>query len=129
MATAAKATSWGRSSSGARARASANTAADAELLLLGPGAKLPHALPPLPAGVTPALISQVVLQELGLRPLVLDLGCPIAPAVPHLRLGGPAGYVGWPLWFHRACLVHNRRFGWLYIAGLAAGAAFPGVRF
>ena len=41
----------------------------------------------------------------------------------------PAGYVGWPLWFHRACLVHNRRFGWLYIAGLAAGAAFPGVRF
>ena len=41
----------------------------------------------------------------------------------------PAGYVGWPLWFHRACLVHNRRFGWLYIAGLAAGAAFPSVRF
>lgn len=41
----------------------------------------------------------------------------------------PAGYVGWPLWFHRACLVHNRRFGWLYIAGLAAGAAWPGVRF
>jgi len=66
-------------------------AADAELLLLGPGATLPHALPPLPAGVTPALISQVVLQELGLRPLVVDLGCPIAPAVPHLRLSGPAG--------------------------------------
>ena len=34
----------------------------------------------------------------------------------------PPGYVGWPLWFHRACLVHNRLFGWAYIGGLAAGA-------
>lgn len=43
--------------------------------------------------------------------------------------GPPPGYVGWPLWYHRVCLVHNRAFGWLYILGLAAGAAFPGVRF
>jgi 1,4-dihydroxy-2-naphthoate octaprenyltransferase len=41
-----------------------------------------------------------------------------APAEP------PAGYIGWPLWYHRMCLVHNRAFGWLYIAGLAAGAFF-----
>ena len=41
----------------------------------------------------------------------------------------PEGYVGWPLWYHRACLVHNRLFGWLYILGLAAGAAWPGLRF
>lgn len=34
----------------------------------------------------------------------------------------PPGYVGWPLWYHRACLVHNRFFGWAYIAGLALGA-------
>jgi 1,4-dihydroxy-2-naphthoate octaprenyltransferase len=34
----------------------------------------------------------------------------------------PPGYVGWPLWYHRAALMHNRVFGWLYIAGLAAGA-------
>jgi 1,4-dihydroxy-2-naphthoate octaprenyltransferase len=40
----------------------------------------------------------------------------------------PEGYVGWPLWYHRACLIHNRLFGWLYILGLAAGAAWPGVR-
>jgi uncharacterized protein (TIGR00303 family) len=66
-------------------------AADAELLTLGPEASRPHALPPLPAGVTPALISRVVVQELGLQPLVLDLGCEIAPAVPHLRLPAPAG--------------------------------------
>jgi 1,4-dihydroxy-2-naphthoate octaprenyltransferase len=41
----------------------------------------------------------------------------------------PAGYVGWPLWYHRVCLVHNRAFGWLYVLGLAVGAAFPGLRF
>jgi 1,4-dihydroxy-2-naphthoate octaprenyltransferase len=34
----------------------------------------------------------------------------------------PDGYVGWPLWYHRAALVHNRLFGWAYIGGLAAGA-------
>lgn len=39
----------------------------------------------------------------------------------------PAGYVGWPLWYHRVCLVHNRAFGWLYILGLAVGAVFPHV--
>lgn len=46
-----------------------------------------------------------------------------APAEP------PAGYVGWPLWYHRVCLVHNRAFGWLYIVGLAAGAVLPALRF
>jgi len=45
------------------------------------------------------------------------LGRPRPPAAPE-------GYVGWPLWYHRACLTHNRLFGWLYILGLAAGAAF-----
>ncbi|MEB3361158.1 MAG: NaMN--DMB phosphoribosyltransferase, partial [Synechococcaceae cyanobacterium] len=60
-------------------------AADAELLSLGPRRPRPHALPPLPAGVSPALISRVVLERLGLNALVVDLGCPVAPAVPHLR--------------------------------------------
>ncbi|MEB3171020.1 MAG: nicotinate-nucleotide--dimethylbenzimidazole phosphoribosyltransferase [Synechococcaceae cyanobacterium] len=66
-------------------------AADAELLERGPQAPPTHALPPLPAGVTPALISHVVLRELGITPLVVNLGCPVAPAVPHLRLPDPAG--------------------------------------
>ncbi len=43
------------------------------------------------------------------------------PAAP------PPGYVGWPLWYHRACLAHNRTFGWAYIAGLAAGALWHGT--
>ncbi len=40
----------------------------------------------------------------------------------------PSGYVGWPLWYHRACLVHNRIFGWLYVLGLGLGAVLPAVR-
>jgi 1,4-dihydroxy-2-naphthoate octaprenyltransferase len=44
------------------------------------------------------------------------------PAAP------PAGYIGRPLWYHRVCLEHNRRFGWLYILGLAAGALWPAAR-
>ena len=35
----------------------------------------------------------------------------------------PPGFVGWPLWFHRALLKHTRAFGWLLILGLAIGAA------
>jgi 1,4-dihydroxy-2-naphthoate octaprenyltransferase len=30
----------------------------------------------------------------------------------------PDGYIGWPLWYHRACLRHEKYFGWLFIAGL-----------
>ncbi len=44
------------------------------------------------------------------------------PATP------PPGYVGWPLWYHRVSLVHNRLFGWAYIAGLAGGAIAGGLR-
>ncbi len=36
----------------------------------------------------------------------------------------PEGYVGWPLWYHRFSLIHNKKFGWLYILGLALGAAY-----
>jgi 1,4-dihydroxy-2-naphthoate octaprenyltransferase len=39
----------------------------------------------------------------------------------------PPGYVGWPLWYHRACLVHNRLFGWTYIGGLALGVVWQAV--
>jgi 1,4-dihydroxy-2-naphthoate polyprenyltransferase len=49
------------------------------------------------------------------------MGRPRPPAPPE-------GYVGWPLWYHRACLAHSRVFGWAYIAGLAGGAAWPGLR-
>lgn len=40
----------------------------------------------------------------------------------------PEGFVGWPLWFHRHNLVHNKRFGWTFILGLLLGVLFDLVR-
>jgi len=102
-------------------------AADAELLVLGPQGARPHALPPLPAGVTPALISHAVVTALDLQPLVVDLGCVVAPAVPHLRLtggacGGPAaclsGGAAMDLGRVRALFAQGRAWG---VALAAAG--------
>lgn len=39
----------------------------------------------------------------------------------------PVGFVGWPLWFHRFNLIHNQRFGWLYILDLAVGVIWTMV--
>jgi uncharacterized protein (TIGR00303 family) len=98
----------------------ATAAADAELLLVGPRGERPHALPPIPAGVSPALISHVVLQGLAIHPLVMDLGCAMAPAIPHLRLPDPAGVgaarclsSGQAMSPHRveALLAQGRRWG------------------
>jgi 1,4-dihydroxy-2-naphthoate octaprenyltransferase len=70
--------------------------------------------------ITPFALLVLVAAPRALR-AVRVMSAP-APSEP------PAGYVGWPLWYHRVCLVHNRAFGWLYVLGLAAGAMFPGVR-
>lgn len=34
----------------------------------------------------------------------------------------PKDYNGWPLWYHRQSLIHNKSFGWLYIAALLIAA-------
>jgi 1,4-dihydroxy-2-naphthoate octaprenyltransferase len=39
----------------------------------------------------------------------------------------PPGYTGWPLWYHRFSLRHNRSFGWLYIGGLLVAAAISNL--
>lgn len=39
----------------------------------------------------------------------------------------PPGYIGWPLWYHRACLAHARVFGRAFIGGLAASVAWRAV--
>ncbi|MDQ2795976.1 MAG: prenyltransferase, partial [Actinomycetota bacterium] len=70
--------------------------------------------------LTPFALLIVLAAPRSLRALKV-MGAP-APAEP------PTGYVGWPLWYHRVCLVHNRAFGWLFIAGLALGAVFPDAR-
>ncbi|HET7458460.1 MAG TPA: prenyltransferase [Gemmatimonadaceae bacterium] len=70
--------------------------------------------------VTPFALLVLVAAPRALR-AVRVMSAP-APAGP------PPGYVGWPLWYHRVCLVHNRAFGWLYLIGLAAGALLPASR-
>ncbi|MEX1317155.1 MAG: nicotinate-nucleotide--dimethylbenzimidazole phosphoribosyltransferase [Synechococcaceae cyanobacterium] len=102
----------------------ATAAADAELLVRGPGRPPVHALPPLPAGVSPALISHVVLAELGLLTglTVVDLGCAVAPVVPHLRL--PAGEGSGPA----ACLSGGRALPPDRVAALLRRGRFWGER-
>ncbi|KZR86993.1 nicotinate-nucleotide--dimethylbenzimidazole phosphoribosyltransferase [Synechococcus sp. MIT S9504] len=63
--------------------------ADAELLLKGPSVPPLWSLPPLPAGVSPALISWVVCDQLGLDPQVAALGLTVPPHFPHLRFEDP----------------------------------------
>jgi 1,4-dihydroxy-2-naphthoate octaprenyltransferase len=72
-----------------------------------------------------------VWQELWL--LVLVLG-----AIPLLLLlirfyerpkpeKPPEGYRGWPLWFVGIAFIHNRRFGMLFVAGLALQLAVEAI--
>lgn len=80
----------GISAAGATAASRRYTAiADAELLLHGPSHRPCWPLPPLPAGVSPALISWVAVQHLGLMPQVVTLGLPQSPPFPHLRIESP----------------------------------------
>ena len=64
--------------------------ADAELLLRGPSHQPQWPLPPLPAGVSPALLSWACLQHLTLQPQVIALGLPQSPPFPHLRVESPS---------------------------------------
>ena len=76
----------GISAAGATACSRRLTAvADAELLLDGPEASRRWPLPPLPAGVSPALLSHAVLPWVPLNPSVVALGLPVEPDFPHLR--------------------------------------------
>jgi 1,4-dihydroxy-2-naphthoate polyprenyltransferase len=71
--------------------------------------------------ITPfAALVAVALPRAGRALAVMSRPKPDAP---------PPGYVGWPLWYHRVSLVHNRQFGWLYIAGLGFGAVARALRF
>ena len=60
--------------------------ADAELMLAGPAAPRRWPLPPLPAGVSPALLTHVALQRLSLMPVVAAVGLEHQSDAPHLRL-------------------------------------------
>jgi 1,4-dihydroxy-2-naphthoate polyprenyltransferase len=75
------------------------------------------------------LVTAVAVLAGALSPFTLIVVLALPRAARALRVMArpapeqpPAGYVGWPLWYHRVCLVHNRLFGWLFILGLAVGA-------
>ncbi|MBA4733158.1 MAG: TIGR00303 family protein [Synechococcus sp.] len=81
----------GISAAGATAASRRLTAlADADLLLNGPGQTRRWPLPPLPAGVSPALLSHVALQRLPMQPQVAAVGLEHEATFPHLRLESPA---------------------------------------
>lgn len=85
------------------------------------------------AGMYAVIVGGVVLRVL--NPFALLVALALPRAVRALRVmskpapdAPPPGHVGWPLWYHRVCLVHNRAFGWLYVLGLALGAAAVRLR-
>ena len=57
--------------------------ADAELLLRGPNMPRRWQLPPLPAGVTPALISYVSSRFVDIKPIVIPIGLSQSLPFPH----------------------------------------------
>ena len=63
--------------------------ADAELLLRGPKLQKKWPLPPLPAGVSPALISYVASSFLKIKPTVISAGLLQTPSFPHVCLDSP----------------------------------------
>ena len=85
----------------------------------------------LSVGMYAAVIALAVWQEMpglllvaGALPLlrwVLRIYNAPKPAEP------PEGYRGWPLWFVGIAFIHNRRFGVLFIAGLALQLAGEAV--
>ncbi|MDG6940332.1 MAG: prenyltransferase [Nitrososphaerota archaeon] len=80
------------------------------------------------AAMYAAVLALAALGYVGLPSLVVFANAPRAwSALTTLSRERPAsppvGYTGWPLWYHRYSLRHNRSFGWLYIAGLLTYAA------
>ncbi len=111
----------GVSSAGATKESRRYTAiADAELLLRGPSQSRKWPLPPLPAGVSPALISHVASRLMGLKPLIVSTGLIQTPSFCHLiaSSNGPSN-----------CLttgkaMHLKRVDLLWDKGFSMGMSF-----
>ncbi len=63
--------------------------ADAELLLRGPLIPKRWPLPPLPAGVSPALISYVASKFLKIKPTIISAGLQQTPSFDHICIESP----------------------------------------
>ena len=80
----------GISAAGSTAASRRYTAvADAELLLRGPMFPGRWPLPPLPAGVSPALISYVASSFLKIKPTIISAGLLQSPSFSHITLESP----------------------------------------
>ena len=62
--------------------------ADAEFIYAGPSSAPQHPLPPLTAGVSPALLTRTVTAEQALPVYLFDAGLPYKLSAPHIDLGG-----------------------------------------
>ena len=80
----------GISAAGSSAASRRYTAvADAELLLKGPNFPKRWPLPPLPAGISPALISFVASNFLKIKPKIITAGLLQTPPFPYVSLESP----------------------------------------
>ncbi len=81
----------GISAAGATSESRSYTAiADAELILNGPVEGRRWPLPPLSAGVSPALISFVAARWIGVDPVVIAAGLSQFPSFPYIRVESPS---------------------------------------
>ena len=66
--------------------------ADAEFVYDGPTVASDYALPPLQAGVSPALLTRAVVAGQQLPVYLFDAGLPYSPSVPHIKLPGKVAH-------------------------------------
>jgi len=110
----------GISAAGINAKSRRKTAlADAEFLLMGASKDHKYKLPPLNAGVTPALISHVCSKLINVYPVIVPLGIEVKPYFNHLivedRYLGPSNCLSTGKSMPRERVIN------LYERGLAIG--------
>lgn len=95
--------------------------ADAEFLHNGPLPKPLCALPPLPAGASPVLISRAIVAALNIPVYLFNAGLPQPPTVPAINLGGlPAKCLSWGEALELATVKHLLEQGLFWGQRLAA---------
>ncbi len=101
--------------------------ADAEFLWYGATKAPSHPLPPLTAGVSPAVISRAVVAGLDLPLYLLSAGLPQAPSAPHIDLGGaPAACLTTGNAMPQELVMHLLHQGLRWGKHLATTSALPG---
>ncbi|WP_228015423.1 nicotinate-nucleotide--dimethylbenzimidazole phosphoribosyltransferase family protein [Leptolyngbya ectocarpi] len=66
--------------------------ADAEFIYDGPGTMPQYPLPPLQAGISPALLTRAVTAGQAWPVYMFNAGLPCRPSIPHIDLGGAVAH-------------------------------------